>query len=152
MFQNNINLFGVLIPVVIHIWLHTAVPISFGYLRNHIIFKNCSVHGSAFQCIRTAPLCQVTYQSCIVKIQLRCFYQSLQQIIGIRMKIENDSQCFQNAQPVFCLCLVNVRILRYIRHIYHLSASCCCRCHELQKLKRINRIGQIPNIPFYISR
>ena len=63
------------------------------------------------------------------------------------MKIKNNSQRFQNSQPVFCLRLINIRISRYLCHVNHLAASRCHCCNKSKKFQRINRIRQF----FYIT-
>ena len=98
------------------------------------------------------PFCQITHQSRVVKIQLWSFYKALKQIVGIRMEIKNNTQCFQNSQPILCLCLIDIRISCDFCHINHLTASCCHRSNKSKKFKRINGIRQFFNITFNISR
>ena len=68
------------------------------------------------------------------------------------MQIEDDTQCFQNVQPIFCLLLVDVRILCNLRNVQHLRAAGGNRCHKTQKFQRINGIGKLFYVTFYIGR
>ena len=56
------------------------------------------------------PYKTLAEQAGVVEIKLRGFYQSFQHIIGIWMEIEDDSQCFQNSQPVLNLLLIDIRV------------------------------------------
>lgn len=138
--QNNVNLFCIFVAVVVQKWLSAGIQIGLRNFGNNIAFEDCTVHGTILQNLCTAPLGQIADQSRIIKIELWGFYQTLQKVIGIGVQIEDDTQCFQNVQPIFCLLLIDVRILCNFGNIQHLGAARCNRCHETQKFQRIDGI------------
>ena len=137
MLQNNIYLLCILIPIIIHIGFFSGIQPGLCDFRNHIIFQNRSVHRSIFQHFRAAPSGKMTYKACIVEIQLWRLNKPFQQIIGIRMQIKDNAQCFQNLQPVLRLFLIDIRILGDFRYIQHPGTPCCCRRHKPQEFQRI---------------
>ena len=68
------------------------------------------------------------------------------------MQVEDDAQGFQNVQPVFCLFLIDVRILCDLRNIQHLRAAGGNGSHKTQKFQRINGIGKLFYVTFNIGR
>ena len=120
MLQHNVDFLGILIPVIVHERLPAGIQIGFGDFGNDIVFENRPIHCTAFQNFGTAPPGQIADQPGIVEIELRGFDQTLQQIVGIRMQIEDNSEGLQNVQPVFSLFLVDIRILRNVRNVQHL--------------------------------
>ena len=53
----------------------------------------------------------VSYTHLVVKIEFRRFYKTFEQIVRVRMKIKDQAERFQNAEPVFGLLLVDVGLL-----------------------------------------
>lgn len=138
--QNNINLFCIFVAVVVQKRLSAGIQIGLRNFGNNIIFEDCTVHGTILQNLCTAPLGQIADQSRIIKIELGGFYQTLQKVIGVGVQIEDDTQCFQNVQPIFCLLLIDVRILCNFGNIQHLGAARRNRRHETQKFQCIDGI------------
>ena len=111
MLQNNIDFFCIFVAVIVQKRLSAGIQIGFRNFRNNIVFEDCTVHCTILQNLCTAPLGQIADQPGIIKIEFWGLYQPLQQIIGIGVQIEDDAQRFQNVQPIFCLLLIDVRIL-----------------------------------------
>ena len=67
------------------------------------------------------------------------------------MQIEDDTQCFQNVQPIFCLLLIDVRILCNFGNIQHLGAARRNRRHETQKFQCIDGGRKLFYVTFNIG-
>ena len=82
MLQNDVDLFCILIPVIIHKQFLPVIQIRFHDLGDNIILQDRAIHGPALQSLRSAPFRQIANQARIKKIQLRSLYQPFQKIIG----------------------------------------------------------------------
>ncbi len=66
------------IAVVIQERLSAGIQIGLCNFRNNVVFKNRTVHSTAFQNLCTAPLGQVTHKPGVVEIEFRGLYQTFQ--------------------------------------------------------------------------
>src|SRR5699024_12643814 len=68
----------------------TLSPYTTLFRSNHIVFQDRAVHRAILQCLGTAPSSQITDQSTIKKVELWCFDQTLQEIVGVGMQIKDN--------------------------------------------------------------
>ncbi len=149
--NEQIDLFGVFVAIVVNGGTLAVVPPAFDVLRYHPAFKNGSWHRSRFQRFGWSPLVQPGCKSRIEEVQFRSFHHSFVDISVPWLEQVDDAWVFKNREPSFSCRMVDVALAAKVQDIEHLAGACRTGAEKSQECAFAADIGKIPHIMLQIG-
>lgn len=123
-FQDDIDLLRVVVPVVIDPRHLPGVVVGLDDLRHNVVLQYRTAHSPNAERFRRKPLCQIRDQPRVPEVELGFAHRPLEQVVGIGMKIEDDSGLLHKPQPFFYpLAPHPVHIVADVRIVNHLPGA-----------------------------
>ena len=149
--EDDIDLFSVTVAVEVEVRLQPRILIALHDFRHGVVFQQRTAHGAALGHLWGGPACEIADKAGIVEIDFRRLDRALEDIVGIGMQQEDDSQRFQNVDPRLGDVDVDAGVLCQRVIIQKLRATGGDSGDKAVELQRVHIPGELPHIALNVG-